>query len=164
MMTIFMIGLVLGIVATRMVCLHQHGIELVSSLSQAERRAYATGYEHGSLPGQRVLRKLAIIPKGPILASELEPTVLNRLAQRWAKEGRRMNCHAWLAVVVALTPEESWTLVGCAIGAALMLAAVVMVLISNCDDVDEATSDWLKEQAGKQQAGSLSHDDEEDES
>lgn len=141
MMTVFLIGLLIGVVATRMVCQHQHAIELSSRLSQVERTAYARGYEHGSLPGQRVLRKTAVTTKGPILASELEPTVLARLVQRWVTQGKQLNCHAWLAVLAAINIKMGLLM---AAGLAGVICAVRYFVEHNgFTTVDEATSEWL---------------------
>lgn len=157
----FLVGALFGAGLAVGICNHLFAISAISLRASAERRAYAKGYEDGSLPGQRrsLVGSLTGAPVG-ILAKDVEPTVLRRLAEKWVREGRRLNCHAWLPVLLM---AMDWEQVGW-IAAALMpvltlvLAAWIMVQGWAPKDVEEAFAEWLKSRdAGRKQGGKVWH-------
>lgn len=146
---LILLGAFLGAVTTFVVCSRNYAASLRSMAATVERMAYARGYEDGSLPGQRkVLKEGALArDKGTLLASEIEPAVLSRLALKWLEQGRRCQCHAWLAVIATIDIKAG-LLMAAAVG--IVLAGMrVFISRSGFTSVDESVSDWLKDHQQK---------------
>lgn len=109
---VFLLGLCIGASVMLVLCRLDEQDAVRSACHDVERKAYARGYEDGSLPGQRKVLKEGVLArdKGTLLASEIEPAVLSRLARKWLEQGRRCQCHAWLALVplLMMTDDEAW--------------------------------------------------------
>ena len=117
MMTIglILLGAVLGAVTTFVVCSRGYAASLYSTAADVQRRAYALGYEEGAkckARGPR-LKAQGVVQNREcgLLVTDVKPDTLVLLAQRWVREGRRLNCHAWLAALplgAAMTDDEAW--------------------------------------------------------
>ena len=117
MMTLglILLGAFLGAVTTFVVCRRGYAASLYSTAADVQRRAYARGYEEGSkLKAQSSRSKVQGVVQSRecgLLVTDVEPDTLVLLAQRWVREGRRLNCHAWLAALplaAAMTDDEAW--------------------------------------------------------
>lgn len=131
---LILLGAFLGAVTTFVVCSRNYAASLRSMAAAVERMAYARGYEDGSLPGQRKVLKAGALArdKGTLLASEIEPAVLKRLALKWLQQGRRCQCHAWLALApVMMTDDEAWLSIPF-VWRVVIFALVVFVTASVC--------------------------------